>query len=152
MRKHYWPIYPDARSIDDVNFSDDTIWEGKILDGGQYNYASGKQGRQYVMEAGELSRLNDEHYGFLLFSHCLKHCANPISVLLEWKRIVKPFGLMLIIVPDQRFTFDWKRPVIIFSHLLKAFHNNTTEQDLTHLDEILQLHDLARDPSGSRHL
>lgn len=146
--KHYWPVYPDAGSLDGVNFSDDTIWEGKIQAGEQYTYATGKQGIQYIMEAGDLSLLDNDSYDFLISSHCLEHCANPVSVLLEWKRIVKKAGFILIVVPDQRFTFDWKRPVTTFSHLLEDFHGNTTEQDLTHLDEILRLHDLTRDPGA----
>jgi hypothetical protein len=31
-------------------------------------------------------------------------------------------------------------------HLLEDYENKTEENDLTHLEEILQLHDLSRDP------
>jgi hypothetical protein len=42
--------------------------------------------------------------------------------------------------------FDHKRPVTKFSHLLDDYQNEMSENDLTHLDEILSLHDLSLDP------
>jgi hypothetical protein len=55
---------------------------------------------------------------------------------------------MLVIVPDGRATFDHRRPPTSFQHIAEDFDNNTSEEDLTHLDEVLTLHDLALDPGA----
>ena len=77
----------------------------------------------------------------------LEHVANPIKALSEWKRITS--GKIILIVPRKDFNFDHKRPITSFNHLLEDFDNDVNESDLTHLDEILSLHDLELDaPSG----
>ena len=53
---------------------------------------------------------------------------------------------MIIVVPNKESIFDHRRSVTPFKHLLEDYNNKTTEDDLTHLDEILELHDLSRDP------
>jgi hypothetical protein len=55
---------------------------------------------------------------------------------------------MLLILPDARLTFDHRRPITSFQHLLDDYRNGTGEDDLTHLEEILALHDLSRDPQA----
>src|SRR5713226_8445532 len=47
-------------------------------------------------------------------------------------------------------TFDWRRPVTTLEHMISDYENQTAEDDLTHVDEILKLHDLSRDlPAGT---
>ena len=55
---------------------------------------------------------------------------------------------MLLIVPHKDGTFDHKRPVTSIEHLLADFQQGVKEDDLTHLQEILELHDLSRDPGA----
>ena len=38
------------------------------------------------------------------------------------------------------------RPTALFEHLLTDYKNKVGEDDLTHIDEVLQLHDLSLDP------
>jgi len=59
--------------------------------------------------------------------------------------VLKPGGCMLLILPDKRFTFDHKRAVTTFNHLIDDFVRDIDETDRTHLDEILSLHDLSMD-------
>lgn len=49
-------------------------------------------------------------------------------------------------MPCKDFTFDHKRNVVAFEHLLDDFKKDVQEDDLTHLEEILSLHDLSMDP------
>jgi len=65
---------------------------------------------------------------------------------MEWKQIIKPGGHLLLIVPHPHYTFDHRRPATTFAHLKHDFDHGATEADLTHLPEILNLHDFARDP------
>ena len=139
------PLYRIAKSIDGCNFSAYTVWEGSIGEGLNYNYYQGKKGYQYICEASDLKGIGSGKYDFLLASHCLEHCANSIKTVKEWLRVVKPGGCLLLVLPDRRYTFDHKRKVTTLEHLVNDYHNNVDEKDLTHLDEILELHDLSMD-------
>ena len=64
--------------------------------------------------------------------------------------IIKRSGILLIVAPKKESNFDHNREVTSFEHLLKDFTSNTNEEDLTHLNEILELHDLSMDtPAGT---
>jgi SAM-dependent methyltransferase len=139
------PVYPLLKQLDGCNFSKQTIWQGNIAEGDDYNFFGNKKGKQYIGEASDLRNVASEQYDFLLASHCLEHCANTFQTVLEWKRVVKKGGALLLVLPDRRFTFDNKRPVTRFDHLVADFDNNVDETDLTHLDEIASLHDLSKD-------
>ena len=51
----------------------------------------------------------------------------------------------MLVLPHRDFTFDRNRPVTNFAHLLQDYYTKTGEDDLTHLEEILELHDLCID-------
>ena len=142
------PVYQRASSIDGLNFSENTIWEGAIKEGHTYTYWRSKVGRQYIDEAADLKSVPSEAYDFLLSSNCLEHIANPLRALLEWKRVIKPGGVAVILVPNKIYNFDHKIPYTAFEHLVEDLDRQTKEDDLTHLPEILSLHDLSRDPAA----
>jgi len=141
------PIYPVIKRLDGCNFAKKTVWEE--LKEGDNNFRYGnKTGYQYICEATDLSGISSETYDFVLASHCLEHIANPLKAIKEWLRVLKSKGLLLIVVPNKEYTFDHKRPMTSFEHLLNDFHNNIGEDDLTHLEEILKMHDLRLDPKA----
>jgi SAM-dependent methyltransferase len=139
------PIYQVIDSLDGCNFSSQTIWEGNIVEGKNFNFFLNKKGIQYICEASNLSSIPNEKYDFIIASHCLEHCANTLKTVKEWLRVVKKGGAILFILPDKRYTFDHNRQVTTFEHLLKDLESDVDETDLTHLDEILNFHDLTRD-------
>jgi SAM-dependent methyltransferase len=148
-RRGCLPVYPVAARIDNCNFDSRTVWEGTVTEGDTFVFDPGKApGRQYVAEASELGRIGDSAYDFVLSSHCIEHLANPLQGLGEWIRVLKDDGLLVLIVPHKDGTFDHRRPVTSLTHIVQDFEARTTERDLTHLDEILKLHDLARDPEA----
>jgi SAM-dependent methyltransferase len=105
---------------------------------------------QYIHDATELASIADGSYDFLLASHILEHVANPLRALREFRRILKPKGYVLVVVPNQLYTFDHRRPLTTFAHLEADLAAGTDESDLTHLEEILSLHDLEQDkPAGT---
>jgi SAM-dependent methyltransferase len=139
------PLYNVIEGLDGCNFSNKTIWEGAIEAGETYNYHENKKGYQYISEASDLGQVPASKYDFLISSHCLEHVANPLKAVSEWLRVLKKDGIMLIVLPNRKYTFDHNRPVTKFSHLLDDYKANTAEDDLTHLEEILKLHDLNKD-------
>ena len=57
---------------------------------------------------------------------------------------------MILILPNKQKSFDHLRPITNIEHLIEDFINNIGEDDLTHLEEILRLHDLNIDkPAGT---
>ncbi|WP_162053120.1 methyltransferase domain-containing protein [Pontibacter pamirensis] len=143
------PIYPIIESLDGCNFSNNTVWEGSILEGENYSFFSDKKGFQYIAEASDLNKVDSNKYDFLLASHCLEHCANSLKTIEEWLRVIKPGGIMLLILPKKENTFDHKRQITSFEHLLADYANDVDETDLTHLEEIIAYHDLVLDiPAG----
>jgi SAM-dependent methyltransferase len=141
------PIYPAVSSLDGVNFSRRTTWEGDIS-GDNYVFFAEKPGKQHIMEASDLSVLENESYDFLLSSNCLEHVANPLKALEEWVRVVKKGGHIFLILPKKEDNFDHRRAITPFEHLLEDHKNDVSEHDLTHLEEIIALHDLSMDPAA----
>jgi len=146
--KDLLPVYPCAARIDGVNFSTSTLWAGDISETAGYRTTDGRVGQQFVCEASKLERIADRTYDFVLSSHSLEHSANPLKCIAEWLRVLKPGGALLLILPDARFTFDHRLPVTSFDHLLEDYQNDIGEDDHTHLEEILALHDLSQDPQA----
>lgn len=139
------PIYPVAARIDNCNFGSRTIWQNVITEGNTFTFDSRKPpGRQYITEASNLQSIGDSSYDFILSSHCIEHLANPLKGLSEWIRVLKQDGLLVLVIPHKDNTFDHHRPVTSLEHLIKDFDNDTDEDDMTHLEETLRLHDLSR--------
>lgn len=143
------PVYPSVGALDGCNFGEQTVWEGTLAQGGRFEYLSGRPaGRQIIAEATVMKAIDDAHYDFVISSHCLEHVANPLKALVEWRRIIRPGGTLLLVVPDPRLIFDRKRPVTTFAHLTEDYERDVGEDDMTHFDEIMQLHDLSLDPAA----
>lgn len=144
-------IYDLATVVDGVNFSSNTVWEGEIKDN-VYNYSADKKGTQFILDGTYLDQIQDNSYDFLLSSHNLEHIANPLKAVQEWVRVLRKEGVLLLILPDKRYTFDVKRPYTEFNHILSDYKNDVGEDDLTHMEEILKLHDLGRDRGAPQDL
>jgi SAM-dependent methyltransferase len=144
------PIYKVIKELDGCNFSNTTIWEGNIKNGETYHFYKNNRGTQLISEASDIAFVPDSKYEFIISSNCLEHIANPLKAIHEWIRLIKKDGLLLLVLPNKDFCFDHNRPITKFSHLLDDLRNNVQEDDLTHLNEILELHDLTMDlPAGN---
>jgi SAM-dependent methyltransferase len=141
------PFYEFAALVDGCNFSTKTVWEGTLEQGNNYLYQQNKpKGKQFICEGNNLKEVPNNAYDFLLSSHSLEHFANPLKAIEEWKRVLKKDGLLVIIVPHPTYTFDNKRQITAFEHLLNDYKNNTGEDDLTHVEEVVEMHDYTMTP------
>lgn len=146
-RRSLLPAYALAATIDNCNFSSRTVWTGAVGEGSTFRYDPRRPpGRQYIHEATDLRSIGDAQYDFVLASHAIEHIANPFRALHEWTRVTKAGGLLVLVVPHKEGTFDHRRPLTPLSHLIDDDRRATGEDDLTHLPEILALHDLPMDP------
>lgn len=144
-----FPVYPIAGHLDNCNFGDATVWEGAIQKGRTFRFDRNRPaGQQHIVEATAMGRFASASCDFVLASHVLEHIANPILALSEWKRLLRDQGILVLLLPHRNQTFDHRRPVTTLEHLIADFKAGMTEDDLTHLPEILALHDLERDPEA----
>lgn len=141
---HLIPVYNICEKMDHCNYSRRTIWN----DQPEVRSLGGCKGSFFVGEACALNGVSDASYEFVLASHVLEHTANPLRALHEWNRVLAPGGTVLVIVPNKFETFDHRRPLTSFEHVQADFLANTREDDLSHLEEILSLHDLDLDPEA----
>lgn len=140
------PIYKVIKSLDCVNFGTKTIWQGTQKEGNNFHYYKNKTGYLHICDSVNMEIISSKKYDFCLASNVLEHIANPFKAISEWLRIIKDDGMLLVIVPKKESNFDHNRPITSFDHIENDFENNINEADLSHFDEILQLHDLSLDP------
>lgn len=138
------PVYPQLSALDVLDYADRTIWTEHAPPAGR----RGPRPNRVIGEAGRLEGFADGSYDALLSSHVIEHLANPIGALRRWGEVVRPGGRILIVAPHLEGTFDHRRPVTTLDHLREDDERGTGEDDLTHLDEVVELHDLSRDPGS----
>jgi SAM-dependent methyltransferase len=136
-------IYENASNLDNIIFSNDTVWSKH---NNEYKYYNNKKGKVIINDAVNISSVQNDSYDFCFSSHSLEHIANPLKAISEWLRIIKNNGHIIIIVPEKSVCFDHKRNYSKFSTLLSQYEKNVGEDDLSTLPEILRNHDLKMDP------
>ena len=89
-----------------------------------------------IIAHGDNIPLPDGSQDFVVSSHVLEHFPNPIKALLEWDRLIRPGGIIFMIVPHKERTFDKHQARTSLRHLIedfisdnKAFHENPTGHD-----------------------
>lgn len=137
------PIYPHIGSLDNAVYSAATVWADNSK---EYRFHTDKPaGRNFILDGTNLYGIPDASYDFVLSCHSLEHIANPIKALKEWQRITKRGGHLLLVLPHYRWTFDHRRPLTSIAHMLEDYKCQIGEDDDTHLQESLELHDLKWD-------
>ncbi|WP_254064322.1 methyltransferase domain-containing protein [Granulicella sp. S156] len=140
------PIYKKVGSLDNCDISRSTVWASH-----SDSYAFSPQrpaGRNIFCDGSDLSTIANKSYDFILSCHNLEHFANPVKALKEWQRVTRPGGALVLVLPNYSRTFDHRRAPTPVSHMLQDYDQNIQEDDLTHLPEILLMHDLSMDRSA----
>ncbi len=150
-RRGIVPIYPVVGSLDIVNFSSSTLWEGTLVEGSPFAPEGRNLGVQLLREASCLEGVADQTYDVVASSHCLEHCADALGTLREWRRVCRDDGYLCLVVPHRDGTFDWRRAVTSMQHYRDDALAGVSEDDETHFEEINRLHDVRRDPGVPSH-
>ena len=146
MKNGYMPIYKIMGTLDGVDFSNSTVWVENIEEIKGFIINGKSVGKMYITDATDLTQIHDNTYDFILSSNNIEHIANPMKAMEQCMLKLKPNGVLVMVVPRKEVNFDHKRETVKFTHLLDDYNNCIDEHDLTHLDEILELHDLPIDP------
>lgn len=83
-------------------------------------------------DAAELSTVADESQDFVIAAHLIEHLRNPLEGLRNWWRVLRPGGLLYLIVPDKRFTFDRERVRTTLEHLILDYERPSLARDFEH--------------------
>lgn len=65
----------------------------------------------YVWQGGPMSSAvaDGRRFDLLVASHVFEHIADPVSWLLDARKLLRDDGRIFLVLPDRRFTFDIKR-------------------------------------------
>lgn len=75
-----------------------------------------------LIDNGEqLNTIADSSLDFVIANHFFEHSENPIDTLKHFLRVLKPFGILFMAVPDKHYTFDVDRPSTSFATLRSTY-------------------------------
>jgi len=104
-----------------------------------------------IVDDGEkLESLEAASQDFIVASHFFEHCQNPIGTLTNLLRVVRAGGIVFIVIPDKRFTFDKVREVTPFRHILDDFQKGPAVSERAHYEEWARVIDKLDDPEEHR--
>lgn len=89
------------------------------------------------LDVDRLSALRDASQDFVIASHILEHLANPLAMLVDVHRVLKPGGLLVLILPDRRVTFDSERSPTSLEHLADEYRRDVREVSDEHVIEAI---------------
>lgn len=71
-----------------------------------------------------------ESLDYVLSSHVIEHCWNVLATLDEWARVLKPDGLIFMIIPHKERTFDKDLPRTKYQELFSRYLGLEQEPEL----------------------
>lgn len=83
-------------------------------------------------DAETLGTVPDGEYAFVIAAHLLEHMRNPLRALETWCRVLRPEGLIYLVVPHPRHSFDRLRSRTLVEHLILDYEQPSTERDYEH--------------------
>lgn len=101
LRRKYTGHGVNLDNIEDVDF----VWKGEPL---------------YELIG------NTECYDWIIASHVIEHVPDLISFLQQCERLLKPEGVLSLVIPDKRYCFDYFSPVTSTGELLDAWWSRRT--------------------------
>lgn len=72
-----------------------------------------------IDDAACLSRFADQTVDFVIANHVLEHLEDPIGALSNMLRVTRPGGVLMLVLPDPRYTFDAKRAITTVEHAIE---------------------------------
>jgi ubiquinone/menaquinone biosynthesis C-methylase UbiE len=88
-----------------------------------------------VDDAQTLATVPDSSEDFIIANHVIEHVEDPMLMVQNSMRVLKPGGVLLLTIPDKRRTFDVERPVTTLQHVLDDHEDRGRGSRLAHYRE-----------------
>lgn len=92
----------------------------------------------YVEDGFTLTSLADASQDFVIANHVLEHAPNPLRVLTNWARVLRPRGAMLLSVPIAEACFDRGRQETSLEHMQEDYHADPQELGRRNIEHYLE--------------
>lgn len=84
-----------------------------------------------------LEMFPDGSQDFVITSHLFEHVGNPLALLEDCHRVLRPGGVLLLLLPDMTRTSDARRPPTTLEHLVAEYDAKLRGFDDEHVVEYL---------------
>jgi len=74
----------------------------------------------------------DNSMDFIIALHILEHCAEPVFVLKEWLRVLKPGGKLGVVVPNWRYNWNAANDTSKYGHRWNTSPESVSDMLETH--------------------
>jgi SAM-dependent methyltransferase len=85
------------------------------------------------LDRDRLAAIPDSSQDFVIASHVIEHLANPLAMLVEIYRVLRPGGLLVLLLPDRHLTHDREREPTPLSHVVDEYKRDVREVDDAHI-------------------
>lgn len=80
---------------------------------------------------------DDNAFDFVINSHVLEHTCNPGRMIEEWLRLVRPAGILYMVIPDKRHTFDRPRRLTEIDHMIEEYSSALEVIPIEHYEDYI---------------
>jgi SAM-dependent methyltransferase len=96
----------------------------------------------HVDDGESLTTIPDRSQDFVIASHFLEHCEDPVRTLGAHLRVLRPGGVLLLALPDRRHSVDRHRDATTLEHLVADHEQGPEASRAGHYREWARLVDL----------
>jgi SAM-dependent methyltransferase len=75
------------------------------------------------IDAQTFAGVDTGSFDFVISAHVIEHLRDPVGSIVEAIRVLKPGGVLVLVVPDLRYTFDCNRPETTVEHALRDYED-----------------------------
>jgi SAM-dependent methyltransferase len=75
------------------------------------------------IDAQTFAGVDTGSFDFVISAHVIEHLRDPVGSIVEAVRVLKPGGVLVLVVPDLRYTFDYSRPETTVEHALRDYQD-----------------------------
>jgi SAM-dependent methyltransferase len=72
-----------------------------------------------VTDGETLAGVEDESQDYVIANNFLEHCQDPIATLKNFFRVIRPGGVLFLVVPNKRSNIDHMRPPTTVEHMIR---------------------------------
>jgi SAM-dependent methyltransferase len=88
-----------------------------------------------VADGETLAGVEDNSQDYVIANNFLEHCEDPIATLKNFFRVVRPSGVLFLVVPNKRSNLDRMRPETTIEHLIKDHEKGPEKSRTEHYRE-----------------